>query len=222
MKRILSLFLACLIVFPAFAETTMTLEKLEEKIGIDIEKTDAKDLEVFLYAFDELIKPYDQYRTKILRILAQKGESEWIQAYFASKENAPVLLNLSYEELVALKNDINIAIWLSEEWQSVTVPQGTWKVGEDIPAGHWTVKCASGARSSTIEWGEKLSDTGDSIAWIGRYSLYNHIYNPENYKNPDQYLYEYSFEVQNGDYIVIEDGSVVFMPYAGKPSLGFK
>lgn len=222
MKKILSLLLVCLIAFPAFAESNMTLEDLEKSIGLDIEATDAEDLKTILSAFDELIKPYDQYRTKLLSSLAQKGESKWIQAYFASKENAPVLLNLSYEELLALKNDINLAMWLSDEWQEVTVPQGTWKVGEDIPAGHWTVKCTDTVTYSTVSWGERLDENGQDISYLGRSSTHNSIYNPKHYENRDRYPVEYSFEVVNGDYIQIDNGSVVFMPYVGKPSFGFK
>lgn len=132
------------------------------------------------------------------------------------------LSGLSYAELVALKDRINLAMWQSEEWQEVTVPQGVWKVGEDIPAGHWTVKCAPGASSSEISWGEKLSENGETIAWSGRHSVYNRVRNPAKYDNADNYIYEYSFVVVDGDYIVINYGSAVFTPYTGKPSLGFK
>ena len=43
------------------------------------------------------------------------------------------LSGLSFEELVALKDQINLAIWNSEKWQEVEVPHGVWLVGEDIP-----------------------------------------------------------------------------------------
>lgn len=39
------------------------------------------------------------------------------------------LTGMTYAELVALKDQINLAIWNSSEWQEVTVPQGVWKVG---------------------------------------------------------------------------------------------
>jgi hypothetical protein len=133
------------------------------------------------------------------------------------------LSGMSYAELVALKDKINLAIWNSQEWQEVTVPQGVWKVGEDIPAGHWTVKCADGWRKTEVNWGEKLSDSGESISWSGRNSVYNYVYNPNHkYFEKGDGITEYSFEVRNGDYIVIDSGDCVFMPYAGKSSLGFK
>ena len=45
------------------------------------------------------------------------------------------LSGMSFDELVALKDQINLALWNSADWQEVTVPQGVWQVGADIPAG---------------------------------------------------------------------------------------
>ena len=131
------------------------------------------------------------------------------------------LSGLSYDELVALKNRINLAMWQSEEWQEVTVPQGVWVVGEDIPAGHWTVKCANGWYTE-VSWGEHLSDSGESISWYGRYSIMNMVYNPDSVLFDEGDLTEYSFEVHVGEYIVINSNPAVFTPYTGKPDLGFK
>ena len=133
------------------------------------------------------------------------------------------LSGLSYDELVALKDRINLAIWNSQEWQEVTVPQGVWVVGEDIPAGHWTVRCANGWTRTNVEWGEFLSESNESIRWFGRHSVVNYVYNPHHSKfDPYKNETEYSFEVRNGEYIVITEGSCVFTPYNGKPDLGFK
>ena len=161
---------------------------------------------------------------KIRRVLACAAASVMLMgsACAASKYD---LSGMTYQELVKLRDLINIAMWNSDEWQEVTVPQGVWKVGEDIPAGHWTVKCtpARGVKQTQINWGEKLDSDGDSIAWEGRHSILNNVNNP-NYKyyEYDGELTEYSFEVFDGDYIVIEKAPAVFMPYQGKPSLGFK
>lgn len=139
------------------------------------------------------------------------------------------LSSLSYDELVSLKDQINLAIWNSQEWQEVTVPQGVWLVGEDIPAGTWTVKCADIGRDSYMmkecdfSWGEYLDDEGHSIRWKGRYDLVT-IYNPNHPQYTEGQLTEYTFTVKNGDYIVISEAynKAIFTPYAGKPSLGFK
>lgn len=132
------------------------------------------------------------------------------------------LYKLPYDELVKLKNRINLSMWMREDWQEVTVPQGTWKVGEDIPAGHWTVKCAETVSYATINWGDRLDENGQDISFLGKSSKYNNVYNPKNYESRDKYPDQYSFKVEDGDYIQIENGAVVFMPYVGKPSFGFK
>ena len=142
---------------------------------------------------------------------------------FASTAFADVdLSGMTYDELVALKNQINLAMWQCEEWQEVTVPQGVWQVGVDIPAGQWTVTAHPGTSMIEISWGEKLSESGSSIAWSGRNSCYNLVCNPETMNYDVNYSYQYSFEVRDGDYIVITYGAAVFTPYVGKPSLNFK
>ena len=225
MKKIMFLLLALvLFVQPVFADTTV--EDLERKFGVMIGQADAETLKQALLDFDkqfsETFEPYEQYRAKILVRLRSMGQSQWVVNYMGKNQRTVAVLTLPYESLVQLKEDINLAMWMSDKWQEVTVPQGTWKVGTDIPAGHWSVKCAPGARITQIDWGEKLSQNGEDIAWSGRYSNYNTVYNEKNYPDADNYLHVYSFEVKNGDYIKISDGSAVFMPYVGKPSFSFK
>ena len=138
------------------------------------------------------------------------------------------LSGLSYDELVALKDRINLAIWESEEWQEVTVPQGRWIVGEDIPAGTWTIKCSTinpesiSARLTQVEWGEKLDEDGD-ISFSGRHG-YENIFSPESEYYEAGDITEITVELQDGDIVDIDTnyGPAVFMPFAGKPSLGFK
>ena len=60
----------------------------------------------------------------------------------AALADLPDLSGLSFNELVQLRDQLNLAIWNSQEWQ-VTVPIGVWKVGEDIPVGKWTIRAAS-------------------------------------------------------------------------------
>ena len=136
---------------------------------------------------------------------------------------------LSLAQLVEVQQQLTMAMWATEEWQEVEVPQGIWVVGEDIPAGTWTVKCADVGRDSymmkecDLSWGESLSDNGQSIKWQGRHDFAN-IYNPNSEHYDEGEATEYTFTVQDGDYIIIESAynRAVFTPYAGKPILGFK
>lgn len=141
------------------------------------------------------------------------------------------LSGMSYDELVALKDQINKAIWESQEWQEVTVPQGVWQVGKDIPAGKWVIKCADVDRSNVfmsncqIEWGNKLADNGKAISWSSdRWQAMILIYNPNSEEYDEGLATEYEWDAKDGDYIVINHmyAPAVFTPYSGKPSLGFK
>lgn len=127
------------------------------------------------------------------------------------------LSGLSFDELVALKDQINLAIWNSAEWQEVTVPQGVYQVGADIPAGKWTIRPVSG-KASIIKTGVSTKDGGASVK--ADYS--ENIYAPDSimYKNGSRT--ELTIELSDGQYVEISVGSVIFTPYSGKPSLGFK
>ncbi len=224
MKRIILFLIALFLSASGFAEENdiLTADGLEKELGINTSIADAESLKVILDAIDDAFIPYYEIRERCLTRLIELGQEEWVVEYHDSAKIPLHFDGMTYEEIKEMDDFVNLAMWLSSTWQEVTVPQGVWKVGEDIPAGHWTVKCAPGASYSNIDWGERVSESGDSISWSGRYSVYNKIYNPSKYGNADEYVYEYSFEVVNGDYIVIGDGSAVFMPYVGKPSLGFK
>lgn len=197
-------------------------------IGVSKEEfvstVNAKELENICIVLDRIADMCEYSKSYFALELNKKDESA--AASFIDKEinvSALDLSQLSYQELLELKDHINLAIWESEEWQEVTVPQGVWKVGEDIPAGHWSVICAAGWRKTEVSWGEELSENGQTISWSGRNSVYNYVYNPEHkYFEKADGVTTYDFEVRDGDYIVIDDGECVFMPYNGKPSLGFK
>ena len=136
---------------------------------------------------------------------------------------------LSLAQLIEVQQQLTMAMWATEEWQEVEVPQGVWVVGEDIPAGTWTVRCADIGRDSymmkecDLSWGEYLADDGPYIKRSGRWDKAI-IYNPNNKDYDEGRLTEYTFTVKEGDYIVIDNyyNRAVFSPYAGKPALGFK
>lgn len=133
------------------------------------------------------------------------------------------LSGMTYDELVALKDQINLAIWNSQEWQEVTVPIGVWKVGEDIPEGHWTIKPAPGGTMSwgSVSYGTTLDEVGKSLAYD-----FNGVYFSEMVKLEDSgamvELTELDIDMKAGMYVVIDHNDMIFTPYAGKPSLGFK
>lgn len=131
------------------------------------------------------------------------------------------LSGMSYEELVALREQVDLAIWNSEEWQEVEVPQGVYVVGQDIPAGKWTIKAADGI-TADVEWGDMLDASGAGLAWGGR------IYEMEFLKSVNYRYYEkgqsteVTWDLKDGQYFIVGDGVALFTPYSGAKSLGFK
>ena len=80
----------------------------------------------------------------------------------AAMADLPDLSGLTFEELVQLRDQINLAMWNSQEWQEVTVPQGVWVVGEDIPIAHWTISLSpsASAKWASIKYCDRLNEAG--------------------------------------------------------------
>jgi len=143
-------------------------------------------------------------------------------APIADAETPFDLSGMSYEELVALKDQINLAMWNSQEWQEVIVPQGVWKVGEDIPAGHWTISALSA--NTTVKYGTKLDKSGKDISYKSEFSYSQMMHNPESvvHFEPNYDVSQIDLELIEGAYVIVKGGKVAFTPYQGKPDLGFK
>ena len=138
------------------------------------------------------------------------------------------LSGLSFEELAALRDRCQSEMMTRNEWQQVTVPQGLWQVGAQIPAGTWTVRCADRGRTSYlmkechVDWG--IGQPNDKGQWD--YKLKKGgviIYNPYNDEYKDQ-VTEVTITLEEGDFVYINPqyNAAVFMPYTGAPDLGFK
>ena len=131
------------------------------------------------------------------------------------------LSGMSYAELVELRDQINLAVWESDEWQEVTVPQGVWVVGEDIPAGHWTIKAADGAYCY-VKYGPTLDASSKDLDY-SRENVSEIVTSPStSFYDANSDRTEIDVDAKSGFYFVIDSGSAIFTPYSGKPSLGFK
>lgn len=132
------------------------------------------------------------------------------------------LTGMTFDELVALRDQINLAMWSCEDWQEVDVPQGVWLVGQDIPAGRWVVR--TNASWATVRIGTALNASGQDIDIIKSDFYYGESLTSPDDKNydPDSDKAELELDLQEGFYVVINQGRVIFSPYSGKPSLGFK
>ena len=121
------------------------------------------------------------------------------------------LSGMSFDELVALKDQLNLAIWKSQEWQEVTVPAGLYQIGRDIPAGRWVIKPAEGF-TARVSYGARL--TKDKMDFDGMYS-YEQITSPKDSYSRYNNIESVTLDLQDGYYIMIQDSKVVFEPFSG-------
>lgn len=131
------------------------------------------------------------------------------------------LSQMTFDELVALREQLNLAIWNSAEWQEVTVPQGIWEVGKDIPAGRWSVRVSAKREFVIITCFSKLDEYGldpDFSDYVTIKEICSENYNPF---DGTSVATNVILDLQDGLYVKCS-GDVVFSPYTGKPDLGFK
>lgn len=126
---------------------------------------------------------------------------------------------MTVKDLTEFKDQLNLAIWNSTEWKEVTVPQGIWEIGKDIPVGHWTIKAADGAKSD-IYWGDLAESKARTYSYEARATLVSETYRGFN-ASIDRVELDWELTTENHLYVEVEHGSVVFTPYEGKPSFTF-
>ena len=73
------------------------------------------------------------------------------------------LSSLSFEELLELGTTLQSEIMSRPEFKKVLVPPGAYKVGEDIPAGKWTITASEGM--CEVYWGKKLDEYGVEVPY---------------------------------------------------------
>lgn len=128
---------------------------------------------------------------------------------------------LSLDELLALKNQLNLAIWRATEWKEITVQQGIWKIGEDIPAGHWTIQASDGAYT-LLQWCGKLNAEGTAMdvdTLIGTASL---VSTHSEMFDSTMHRSAIDWNLKDGTYIIVSSGNAVFIPYRGNTDFEFK
>lgn len=123
---------------------------------------------------------------------------------------------LTFAELAELRNQCQREMMMREGWQQVTIPAGLWKVGNDIPAGHWQFTFDPSVKTLMdigISYGDVLMDQ-KSISSARSTEYYGHTFTKA---NP-----VFDLVLEEGYYLKISSGPVIVTPYTGKPDLGFK
>ena len=128
---------------------------------------------------------------------------------------------MSFDQLVALRERLNLAIWNSQDWQEVSVPAGTWEIGKDIPAGHWTIRVAAAELTVFyVYYFQVPGATGMEPDYLYPFFLQQIASEDLNQYGHDLAV-SVDLDMQDGWFFRCE-GTVVFTPFAGKPDLGFK
>ena len=130
------------------------------------------------------------------------------------------LSGMSFDELIALREQVNLALWATEEWQEVTVPAGAYTIGKDIPAGYWTIRPVDG-KTATVSWGSRFDASGADVDVWGEISMYEQITSPSDSYAKYNDVQSVSWNLLDGTVLVIGSASVIFTPYTGA-NLGFK
>lgn len=120
---------------------------------------------------------------------------------FANAETID-LSTLSFDELVALRQQIDMAIMQSDEWKQVTVPVGTYIIGKDIPSGDYAVAYTGRVQSFLCIYPD--------IQSVGDYQCSSHLLSSMMGNTTIGKLC-----LTEGQVIVIEYGELVFSPYKG-------
>ena len=108
----------------------------------------------------------------------------------------------SQEELIALRDLINLELLKRGIEKEVTVPIGMYEVGVDIPAGTYTVKPKPNGYANIEVWKSVSSKYSMSSEFVSDYDK--------------EYIGK--LKLIDGNIIEITHGSLVFSPYQG---LGF-
>lgn len=132
------------------------------------------------------------------------------------------LSGLSFDELVALRSQCLTEMTKRDEWQEVTVPVGVWKIGEDIPAGHWNITCYRTDKYAyaVVYYTDELDATKKKASNRGKFHYADMVKVDGSPAMTNNTVLD--IDMIEGAYLVIERCPVVLSPYTGKPDLGFK
>ena len=124
------------------------------------------------------------------------------------------LSGLSFDELAALRDRCQLEMMQRDELKEVTIPQGVYIVGKDIPSGIWTIKCKIGS-ACDLQFGDELAANGQDIKVkaSGRYARTT-VYNENDKHYINGLRMQWIVELVDGDYFVISGYPATFIPGA--------
>ena len=137
----------------------------------------------------------------------------------AYKKILAQLKELDYDDLLELRYVVNELIKQAEGCKEVTVPTGVYKIGEEIPEGHWTIRAAGTANAAIIYYYQKPDESG--FFPDAAYPFYINQVATEDLRAYESSLAaSIDIDMKNGWYFQC-DSAVLFSPYE-EQDLGFK
>lgn len=121
------------------------------------------------------------------------------------------LTGMSYDELIELSKQIGLAIMSHDGFDSVVVPRGLWKVGEDIPEGMWVLSSADGGIVNIV-YGTVVDSSENSMNQFESENVGQSLKDDETW----------TVKAVDGNYFCITYGDVRFSSNTGSTGLGFK
>lgn len=126
------------------------------------------------------------------------------------------LTSLSFDELLAFRDQIMDEIIARDEWDNVLIPAGAYEIGVDIPKGTWTIT-AEPYSDPYVNIGNGINDTltdfaDGCIEWAHLTGVYN-----SHYDSSDRESVTWNFS--EGQYF-ISDGPTIWTK-AVRPAFSF-
>ena len=122
--------------------------------------------------------------------------------------------NLTFDQLIYVRQYLDDYIFSRPEFKKVTVPEGIYKIGSDIPAGEYEIFSLPDSQTSVVYF-DKLNELGSSHSDDA-------VYQWEVISDIDGLgAKSYHFTFADGNYVKISIGSAVFTTYIG-PSFTFE
>ena len=125
----------------------------------------------------------------------------------AAESNNP-LADYSLDELLFMRRTLDKVLFNHPDVKSVTVPEGIYKIGEDIPAGDYDIIAVSGEMSSIVYF-EHLDPLGYTYK-EGEPFQWEIVSNM-----PDNDVKSYHFHFDEGNYVRVSLAPAIFTTYTG-------
>lgn len=113
------------------------------------------------------------------------------------------LEGMSLEQLLALRSEVDAAIWESDAWSAAVLPAGVYTVGQDVPDGRWVIR-AHGEGYATIVYGYNLTgaDHLDELVYYGK------VCPADKAGDSAEYGVKETVSLETGGVLVIRDAAV--------------